>query len=260
MSTPIADPPSSAPTTAPFEVTEQQRRFFQTFGFVRFDGLFADDIADITSAFDDVVTASESAAADSQSVMHESDIDQYNTAFEELERVETHDHVHFGKRRIIVPFVLEKHERLAAIPQDDRFVTAARALIGPEYEVVGSDGNVFHCDTSWHYDFLHAPLDQLFVKFFLYLDPVDGDTGSLRVIPGSNHWDTPFAAGLRGSLADWRSIDDALGVPGDQIPHWPIDSRPGDMIAAYYRTLHATYGGVSGRRLIAMNLHGPGSG
>ena len=51
-------PTEAPPATAGFEVTAQQRRYFETFGFIRFDGLFADDVADITAAFDQVVSES----------------------------------------------------------------------------------------------------------------------------------------------------------------------------------------------------------
>ena len=249
-------PTEAPPATAGFEVTAQQRRYFETFGFIRFDGLFADDVADITAAFDQVVSESGPAEDVDDATRLESDLEGYGAAFEDRARLEIHDDVHFGKRRIIVPFVIGKHERLSALTSDERFTTVARALVGPGYEVVGSDGNVFFCDTSWHFDFYGAPIDQLYVKFFLYLDPVDADHGALRVIPGTNYWNTPYAEELRGSLADWRAIEDTLGVPGDQIPYWPIDSRPGDLLVAYYRTLHATYGGDTGRRLIAINLRG----
>jgi len=242
-------------STTSFAVTPQQRRFFQTFGFVRFDGLFADDIAEITAAFDDVVRSGGSDAGEA-SIRQESDLDGYGSAFSEDQLVEITDDVHFGARRVVVPFVVDRHERIERITTDERFVAVAEGLVGPDYEVIGSDGNVFDCDTSWHFDFYGAPIEQLFVKTFLYLDPVDADHGALRVIPGTNHWDTPFARSLQGGLAEWRSIEENFGVPGDQIPYWSIDSQPGDLLVAYYRTLHATYGGSEGRRLICINLHG----
>ena len=77
------------------------------------------------------------------------------------------------------------------------------------------------------------------------------------MLPGSHYWNTAYAEGLRGSLADWRTIESNYGVPGDEIPYWSIDSKPGDLLVSYYRTLHATYGGGEGRRLICINVHGP---
>lgn len=255
MAATTPDHRAPAPVGDGFAVTDQHRRFFRTFGFVRFPGLFAPDIARIATAFDEVAARAR-AVDDEPSVLDPGQLDQYQAAFTEGAPVDSYDHVHFGRRRTILPFVLDSHPDLAAIPTDPRFVAVADGLLGPGHEVIGSDGNVFDCDTSWHYDYFLAPIDQFFVKFFLYLDPVDRDSGALRVIPGTSFWDSDFAGTLRSGLADWEDIGDAFGVTPQEIPSWAVPSTPGDLIVTYYRTVHATFGGDEGRRLIAINLRG----
>lgn len=252
MSTTTPEQPAPGGT---FAVTDQHRRFFRTFGFVRFEGLFAPDIDRISAAFDEV--AARAHAGDGElSTLPAGKLDQYQEAFDEGAPVASYDHVHFGRRRTILPFVLDSHPDLTAISSDPRFRAVTDGLLGPGHELLGSDGNVFDCDTSWHFDYFLAPIDQFFVKCFLYLDPVDRDSGALRVIPGTSFWDSSFASTLRSGLADWEDIGDAFGVDPQEIPSWTVPSEPGDMIVTYYRTMHATFGGSEGRRLIAINLRG----
>ena len=79
-------PTEAPPATAGFEVTAQQRRYFETFGFIRFDGLFADDVADITAAFDQVVSESGPAEDVDDATRLESDLEGYGAAFEDRAR------------------------------------------------------------------------------------------------------------------------------------------------------------------------------
>jgi hypothetical protein len=247
-------PDSPAIGTEGAIVTDQHRRFFRTFGFVRFDGLFAPDIGEITAAFEEV--AERARDAEEPAVLDPGRPDLANAAFTQGTPVDSYEHVHFGRKRTILPFVLDAHPRLGAIASDPRYLAVAEGLLGPGHELLGSDGNVFDCETSWHHDSFLAPLDQYFVKLFLYLDPVERDSGALRVIPGTSFWDTQYATALRTQLVDWRDIDGLYGVAPQDIPSWSISSTPGDLIACYYRTVHATFGGASGRRLICMNLRG----
>lgn len=248
--------PSTAPpvanTSAAFAVSDQQRKFFHTFGFIRFESLFAGDVAEITAAFDEVVAGTDTSE---RATIEPGRVDQYQRAFEENATMESYDRVHFGRRRVIVPSVIDQHERLSAIVADARFVAAAEGLLGPGYELTGSDGNVFYCSTAWHFDSFLASMDQLYVKFFLYLDPVGADSGALRVIPGSHAVSSDFANVLRLGTADWDSIESQFGVSGTDIPNCVVPSRPGDLIATYYRIQHATFGTDDPRRLIAINAH-----
>jgi hypothetical protein len=210
-----------------YALSPQAVKFFETFGFVRVPGLLADDIDEITDAFEEV--------------------------FAQQPATEMLETVHFSKPRQAIPYFLENHPRLKELETDPRILDVVVSLMGPDFEYRQADGNLLSCDTSWHCDIYGSPLDQFHIKLFFYLDRLDGQTGGLRVIPGSNHHDSPFATGLRVDLDPWTEIEERFGVPPDQIPSFAIDNEPGDLIVGNYRTLHATFGGDDRRRLFTMN-------
>jgi ectoine hydroxylase-related dioxygenase (phytanoyl-CoA dioxygenase family) len=83
----------------------------------------------------------------------------------------------------------------------------------------------------------------------LYLDPLDADTGALRVIPGSHRrgserWRAHDAA---GSVAAW-------GIPGTEVPCVAFPSRPGDAVAMDTNVMHASFGGGKARRMLALQF------
>lgn len=250
-----ADAVPTDPNPSAFALTPQQVRFFETFGFVRLPGLFADDIGAISATFDEAVRRIDTEGA--LSPEPPADYGDYGSMFADVKAVVTHDHVHFGERRVILPMVVERNEPISYLTTDPRVVGVVHSLIGQHYEAIGSDGNVFSCDTAWHCDIFQSPLEQLHIKMFLYLDRLDSDSGAIRVIPGTNHWDSPYAESLRGDLADHEQIEERFGVAGDQIPSWTVPNEPGDLIVGAFRTIHATYGGAAGRRLIALSFKEP---
>lgn len=105
----------------PFQMTEQQKRFFLTFGFLSFPGFFKDDIEKIT---------------------------------EEFERVhkEYGSHHDGTKRSYIYPFP-DKSEYLTSLVDDQRIMKINRWILGEEYNFVSGDGNYYVGDTVWHSDF-----------------------------------------------------------------------------------------------------------
>lgn len=208
-------------------------RYFETFGFVRLPGLFADDIAELTEAFEAVFAAQQEQA------------------------YETFDDMHFGRRRLSLPYFLEYHPRLKELETDPRILGVVTSLMGDGYEYRQTDGNLLWCDTSWHCDIYDSPLDQFHIKLFFYLDPLGADSGALRVIPGTNFQDSAYARGLRNDLHPWSGIEEHFGVTPDQIPSFAIDNEPGDLIVGNFRTIHATFGGAERRRLFTMNYAEP---
>ncbi len=210
-------------------LSPQQVRYFETFGFLRLPGLFADDIGELTEAFEAVFE-------DQQDQTHE-----------------MFDDMHFRRRRLALPYFLEFDPRLKQLETDPRVLGVVTSLIGEEYEYRQTDGNLLWCDTSWHCDIYDSPLDQFHIKLFFYLDRLQGESGGLRVIPGTNYQDSPFARGLRTGLHPWTEIEDRFGVPPDEIPSFAIDNEPGDLIVGNFRTMHATFGGAERRRLFTMN-------
>ena len=225
--------PLPAPDQRGGTLTPQQITFFETFGFLRIPGLFADDIDDITAGFEEV--------------------------FADNPHWETAEGLHFDEKRIIIPGFVEKSERLADLPDDPRVRGVVTSLLGPEFEYAQSDGNLFYCDTSWHADTYEAPMGTYHVKLSFYLDPLGGESGAIRMIPGSNHHQSDFARALRRDLEDPAAIGEVYGVEPTDVPGYTIRSEPGDLVLWSFRTVHASFGGDERRRLFSLNFREEGS-
>jgi hypothetical protein len=199
-----------------FTLTDHQKAFFETFGYLVFPGLMSDCIDEITRAF--------------------------------LEVFERRGLTHGGQERTsMIPFI-DDHERLCTLLDDSRIDGITKCLLGDDYNYVSSDGNFYVGDTHWHCDSMHEHYD--FIKISLYLDPVGRDTGALRVIPGSHivnkaREDLGFAV---------RDCTNALGVHGRDVPCVALDSNPGDLVVFHHTTLHASYGGSESRRMFTYNM------
>ena len=194
----------------------QQRAFFETFGFLKLPGLLKEEIAGITREFEAVFT--------------------------QLGRK------HDGKKRTaVVPFV-DQRAALCALLDHPGILAVVSNLLGPDFNYVSSDGNYYTGDTDWHRDSLYQ--SNSYIKLALYLDPIRRDTGCLRVIPGS-HTDS--------GIQQWnddrvRAAEREWGVHQSELPAFPIESDPGDVLLFNHRTLHSSFGGGSERRMFTMNL------
>jgi hypothetical protein len=211
---------------------DQQVRFFRTFGFLKLPDLFADDIAAITSAFEQVF-------ADGS-----------------VYRVESSDvKVHGFRPRTTIPRFIDQHPTLAALRDDPRIVGVARSLLGDEFEYAESDGNLFSCDTEWHCDIYAAPMSIPHIKVSIYLDPLTADSGAPRVIPGTHYWREDFAVGLRKRFdKNLGSLSSVFGVDGAGVPGIVLDTEPGDLLIWDFRTIHASYNSIVNRRLFTINF------
>lgn len=217
-----------------FALTRQQIAFYETFGFLRLDGLFADDMDRITRGFEEAFTDETALRFDQEGI-----------------------ELHFHKPRQIVANIVSIHDDLSWLLQDHRILGLARDLIGDEFEYGDSDGNIFSCETSWHCDIYNSPLSERNLKLAFYLDPLDGDSGALRMMPGTNHYQTEYASHLRRDLKDHPAIPDVFGVDAREIPSWVVTTEPGDLVAMNFRTIHASFHGNHHRRLITMNYREP---
>lgn len=207
-------------------LTPQQLRFFKTFGFLHIPGFLGQDVEKITDAFEDVFASTPS--------------------------VETRTDTHFGQRRLAIGNFLENDPRLHALETDPRIRGVVDSILGPESEYCQTDGNILYCDSAWHCDIYGSPLDRFHIKLFFYLDVLDGESGALRMIPGTNHYNSKFAVRLRRELV-YEDVAKVFGVSVDQIPAWTIPNQPGDLVVGNYRTIHATFNGIPRRRLFTMN-------
>ena len=194
----------------------QQRAFFETFGFLKLPGLLKAEAGRIIADFESVFV--------------------------------THGLKHDGTQRTsVVPFV-DQNAGLCALLDHPGILEAVGNLLGPDFNYVGSDGNYYTGETTWHRDSNYQ--SNSYLKLALYLDPVTKDTGCLRVIPGSH---------TEAGLAAWgdvqlRSAEVNWGVHQRELPAYPIESQPGDVLLFNHRTLHASFGGGTRRRMFTMNL------
>jgi len=205
-----------------FTVSQQQIAFFETFGFLAFPGLLLDRIDEIITEFEATWT--------SRGGGHNG---------------QPHD----GKARsCIVPFI-DQREKLASLMDDPRILAIGSALLGEDFNYMGSDGNYYVGDTGWHSDGWHP--ETRHIKLAFYLDRLTKDTGCLRVIPGSHRIEDKFAQDLQAQI---RKSDSLWGMPGSEVPAMALEVTPGDLLVFNHNLKHAAFGGNDHRRMFTMNL------
>lgn len=221
-------------------LTDQQLAFYDAFGFLKLTGLFRDEAAAFSAAFDEIFARHEP----SMVISSDDDI---------LQRTGRAGGQTF--RHIIAPDFIDRSPALHALRTDPRVLDVVGSLLGDRYTYRASDGHLYHCDTSWHFDAYGSPLSQYTVKLSLYLDPLRGHSGAIRVIPGTHDHESRFARRLQETL--YRApegVRELFGVPVEEIPSWTIDSEPGDVLVWSFRTIHASFHGRDGRRSMALTF------
>ena len=210
------------------KLTQQQMAYFETFGFLKFPGLLADEIAEITRRFEMLWSA--------RGGGH-------------------HGKEHDKKQRsALLPFI-DQDEYLSALIDDPRIDGIASSILGDDYNYTASDGNLYVGDTSWHSDG-YGPSKYLSIKMALYLDPVARDSGCLRVIPGSHHVGDGSANALHQGAPSSREPhqEELWGIGGSEVPAVALDSQPGDLVVFNQNLKHASFGGRERRRMFTMNF------
>jgi hypothetical protein len=210
------------------QLTPQQMKYMDVFGYLAFPGLLRDRIDRITAEFEGVFAT----------------------------RGGGHDgKPHDGTARsCIVPFI-DQSDYLSSLIDDPRVDGIFASLCGPDYNYLGSDGNFYVGDTGWHSDTdwsgkARGKPPRVFYKMAFYLDPVDAGSGALRVIPGSHRYGDRFAEDLQAVL---RGAQEALGIHGSQVPAIPLRSEPGDVVVFNQNTKHSAWGGSNRRRMFTIN-------
>jgi hypothetical protein len=217
-----------------FRLTPQQRAFWDAFGFVRLRGLFRDEAPRLAEGFDAVF------AANPPSMVISSDEDVLQRTPRATSRTYRH---------IIAPDFVERSPLLRALPQDPRVLGVVASLLDVPAAYRASDGHLFHCDTSWHYDAYGSPLEQNTLKLSFYLDPLRADSGAIRVIPGTHDHLSQFSRRLQETL--YRApegIRELYGVDAEEVPSWTVETDPGDILVWSFRTFHASFHGPEARR------------
>lgn len=196
------------------KLAREQIDFFETFGFIKFPQLFADRIDWI--------------------------VEEFTKTFPDTKK---HDG---SKRTCVVPFL---DQRMYTLLDDSRIEEIGGALLGSDFNYMGSDGNYYTGNTGWHRDGYHKKYRHIKIAF--YLDQLDGDSGALRVIPGSHRLDDRFGKDL-GEKAS-KTVQH-WGVRGDEVPAVVLDVTPGDVLVFDHNLFHSAWNGGKERRMFTMNL------
>ncbi|MDA0335609.1 MAG: phytanoyl-CoA dioxygenase family protein [bacterium] len=167
------------------ELSEQQQRFFTSFGFLHLQGLMADEVGWITEEF-------EAARADSGAD-------------------------HRGTARTSFSDSAERRQRLCALIEHPRIHGVLTGLLGADFLYLGMGAELYVGDSLWHPDQPARP-PVTFVKLAMYLDELTPETGALRLVPGSH------VQGYEGNL-DTRALwgADPLDVPSHNPSNTPGD-------------------------------------
>lgn len=208
-------------------LSEQQKAYFELFGYLYLPGLFADEIQEISRQFD---------------ALFEDNPDDV---------VEWVHEFHDNRMRRFISAVTEKSDYVAALVRDQRICDVANFVLGKGYEFTGSDASIYDCGTKYHQDGHTITDDSTNIKMALYLDPIDATTGAIRVIPGSHHRGDRFSGLLNRDLF---LGGDKLGLATEDVPATVLASEPGDLILWDYRLLHATAYGGNQRRMLAFEF------
>ena len=196
------------------ELSQQQRDFFEAFGYLVLPGLLRDEIDWIIEEFEAVFQV--------RGVVHDG-----------------------SKRSTVVPFI-DQRERLCTLLDNAKVHGLIAGLLGDDFNYVGGDGNYYTGDTQWHSDGWHDV--GKFIKVALYLDPVARDTGCLRVIPGTHKVDIPDWAARKA-----RNATELWGIAQNEVPAIALESQPGDVVAFNHNLMHASFGGNTRRRMFTLN-------
>ncbi len=209
-------------------VTQQQADFFRLFGYLPLPGFFdADELAVIEEEY---------------ALGHAAASQVYSSA------IGVRGQMSWSNMREQTPF-------LSAALETQKLRHTAEALLSPSAVGVMSNGNVFSGNlTEWHADTSVADFHSL--KFVAYLDPVDADSGALRVLPGSHKdpWhDELLAISVKEKLntagnPEGETADRTRYQVGD-VPAQVCTSRPGDVFAFNLRTWHSSLNGFPNRRM-----------
>jgi hypothetical protein len=133
-----------------------------------------------------------------------------------------------GIRFQYVPMMTERTP--ASLALLDRSDVVAATLLGGAVLPTRAKGARYWGDTPWHTD-SDAPLAS--IGFLAYLDPLDAETGALRVLPGSQC--PGYAEAIRNLAAGGDLQLESSGVV--------LPSKPGDLIVLEERLWHASFGG-----------------
>ncbi|MDP6064684.1 MAG: phytanoyl-CoA dioxygenase family protein [SAR202 cluster bacterium] len=149
----------------------------------------------------------------------------------------------------VQPF-FERRPFLSMVPDDDRIYNIGVDLLGPDFLLEGTEGNLQRGDTPWHGGIPEVGSPR-HIKIGFYLEPLARETGCLRVVPGSHNVDSPDLLAIlrdRNYEPDFRPF----GMAPADVPSFAIESRPGDVVVFTEDVCHASFGGIDHRHQHAL--------
>lgn len=199
-------------------LTSHQLSFFKTFGFLKISQLFKDEIKPIETEFENLMQE--------HFQKHELDLSKRNLRWQ----------------------LIDSSEKLSKLIDDPRIEGLLSDILGDDFIYTGSSGNYYSGNSGWHCDEYY---DHLRVKIVFYLDELTASTGALRVIPFSQNstgFDLELLKKIGKSKHTW-------GIMGSDIPSYPIEVCPGDIIVFNQNIFHSSWGGGQNRRMFSINAH-----
>jgi len=191
------------------QLSEQQLNHFRTFGFLIFRQLLSSD-----------------------------EVEQYRREFDSGMEAWRNNGQQQEGTRLWAPLMDANTPFISSLLDDPRFADVAEQLLGKPVVGILTDGNYYVGDTQWHPDTVTLEA----IKFTVYLDPLDANSGALRVIPGS-HRESLHGQMVRG---DTQAV---FGVRPDEIPAYVFESKPDDVLVFKMAIWHAAFGGSNHRRM-----------
>ena len=202
---------------------EQQKKFFELFGYLVFPKVFANQMSILSQAFDQTFKDYASEVIDWDHVVHQ----------------------HLPRK--IMPQIADKNETIRALLSDPKLIKIVTDLLGENHKLIGSDGNIFSCGTRWHTDLIGLPYNCKNLKIIFYFESSQLNRDCFRVIPGSHFHTDSFAKQLKQTV---REPDDNLGLDMEEGPCFQIASQPGDVIVFDARIWHSvSHKGITRRAM-----------
>ena len=158
---------------------------------------------------------------------------------------------HPSGRAALQPF-FERRPFMAGLAADDRIYCIGEDLLGRDFFLIGTEGNLHAGDTLWHGSGLWEETVKS-VKIAFYPESLTAATGSLRVVPGSHRRSSPdLLEPLRHGSSNPESKP--FGLEQSAVPSVALELRQGDLAVFTEHILHAAFGGHDGRHQHAINF------
>ncbi|HEU5391481.1 MAG TPA: phytanoyl-CoA dioxygenase family protein [Streptosporangiaceae bacterium] len=195
-------------------LTTSQVDHFRTFGFIVLRGYLADRISALRAETDAAIR------------------DAYAATYDErvIDGISGH-YLPMASRLTPVSTSL--------VCDDPRLIDAAEQLLGGPVIPECPEGVLYFSEAGWHTD---DGIGVRGVKFAVYVDQLTGDTGALRLVPGSHHPEQNARLAAYSRRGPDRSEAEAAACQAS-FPGFIADTAPGDGIAFDLHTWHASFGG-----------------